>query len=136
MTSSNGRNAPDGERSLLRVATRLFFEVGPETPVNRLCAEALVSKGGFYHHFPSKRDLLLRVLADAGTNRRLPTGHFLRLLSAARRDPDVRRLLARSDGPLRTGAASVVGEAQEYGDAIQALLGVAPLSARDRRAAS
>jgi AcrR family transcriptional regulator len=51
---------PDDRRSeLLDCAQALFFERDYErTTVNDVIAKAGISKGGFYHHFASKEDLL------------------------------------------------------------------------------
>ncbi|MGX5734743.1 TetR/AcrR family transcriptional regulator [Bosea thiooxidans] len=51
---------PDIRRSeLLDCAQALFFERGYEnTTVNEIIAKAGVSKGGFYHHYPSKEAVL------------------------------------------------------------------------------
>jgi AcrR family transcriptional regulator len=51
---------PEARRSeLLDCAQGLFFERGYEgTTVNDIIAKAGVSKGGFYHHFASKEEML------------------------------------------------------------------------------
>ena len=53
-----------------RVAAALFFERGYErTTVNDVIAKVGISKGGFYHHFMAKEDLLeaitVRLAQDA-----------------------------------------------------------------------
>jgi AcrR family transcriptional regulator len=124
-----------GEDSFLAAASRLFLDQGPDASVDDICRRAGMSKGGLYHHFPSKRDLLLRALARAEVSRRMPLESLLRLLPAARRDPDVARLISRSHGPLRVGAGPLLAEAEAYGRALSDLLGLAgpdvekPLSA-------
>jgi AcrR family transcriptional regulator len=46
-----------------KTAMRLFGEKGYEaTGVAEICAAAEVSKGAFYHHFPSKQDLFVTLL--------------------------------------------------------------------------
>jgi AcrR family transcriptional regulator len=46
-----------------KTAQRLFGEKGYEaTGVAEICAEAQVSKGAFYHHFPSKQELFVALL--------------------------------------------------------------------------
>lgn len=51
---------PDDRRNqLLDCAQALFFERGYErTTINDVIAQAGISKGGFYHHFTAKDDLL------------------------------------------------------------------------------
>jgi AcrR family transcriptional regulator len=49
----------DRRRELLDHAQALFFERGyDDTSVNDVIARAGISKGAFYHHFPSKESLL------------------------------------------------------------------------------
>jgi len=57
---------PQERRSeLLEAARGLFFERGYEaTTINDIIARAGISKGGFYHHFASKEDVL-EALAEA-----------------------------------------------------------------------
>lgn len=53
----------DPAERILAVADRLFYEQGfAATGVNRLIAEASVAKASFYHHFPSKEDLVVAYL--------------------------------------------------------------------------
>jgi AcrR family transcriptional regulator len=50
---------------LLQAGERLFAQHGYEgTTVARICQRAEVSKGAFYHHFPSKHSLFLQLLED------------------------------------------------------------------------
>ncbi|MGP3696849.1 TetR/AcrR family transcriptional regulator [Rhodobacter sp. NSM] len=54
--SAGGRG--DGRRRLLAAATRLVREQGfAATSVEAICREACVTKGAFFHHFPSKEAL-------------------------------------------------------------------------------
>ncbi len=47
---------------MIEVAARLFSERGFEkTPVSLICEEAEVSKGGVFHHFKNKDDILREV---------------------------------------------------------------------------
>ena len=49
---------------LLAAADRLFYEQGyAATGVNELMREAGVAKASFYHHFPSKEDLVVAYLS-------------------------------------------------------------------------
>ena len=61
---------------MLDAAVALFSEHGYEaTSVAEICAAAGASKGAFYHHFPSKQELFLRILNQwlAGVDDRLFT---------------------------------------------------------------
>ncbi|MGO4737706.1 TetR/AcrR family transcriptional regulator [Bosea sp. 2KB_26] len=65
---------PDDRRNeLLDCAQALFFERGYErTTINDVIARAGISKGGFYHHFTAKEDLLTALatrLAQASVER-------------------------------------------------------------------
>ncbi|MEM9292399.1 MAG: TetR/AcrR family transcriptional regulator [Acidobacteriota bacterium] len=45
---------------ILEVAVRLFYEQGYQaTGINQIIREASVAKASFYHHFPSKLDLIV-----------------------------------------------------------------------------
>lgn len=53
-------------RRLLDTAARLFAGHGyDDVSIDLIAAEAGVTKGGFYHHFPSKQALFERVLDEA-----------------------------------------------------------------------
>jgi len=58
---------PRGEETrntILSTALDLFSKNGYDaTGVAEICAKAKVSKGAFYHHFPSKQDLFLSLMA-------------------------------------------------------------------------
>lgn len=50
--------------NILQHAMELFSEKGyDETSVADICQSAQVSKGAFYHHFPSKQDLFLALMS-------------------------------------------------------------------------
>lgn len=50
---------------ILQTSFDLFLQNGYDTTgVARICEEAQISKGAFYHHFPSKHDLFLAILDD------------------------------------------------------------------------
>jgi AcrR family transcriptional regulator len=56
------RSEETRERILL-TSYSLFLQNGYDTTgVARICEEAKVSKGAFYHHFPSKHDVFLTIL--------------------------------------------------------------------------
>jgi len=53
------------KKEVMRVATRLFSELGFEnTSMAKICIEARVSKGLLYHHFASKKELLRSIFAE------------------------------------------------------------------------
>ena len=57
-----GRTSDTKER-LIKVATRLIWEKSYSTvSVDKICKEAGVNKGSFYHFFPSKENLTLEAL--------------------------------------------------------------------------
>lgn len=108
-------------RRLLDTAARLFADHGyDDVSIDLVAAEAGVTKGAFYHHFPSKQALFERVLdeaqaaiahqlsqASAAAPAPPPTVSlvngavgYLRLANA----PDVRRIVL-SDGPRVLGWA-------------------------------
>lgn len=63
--------------SILKAATRLTREKGwKNTSVHDICKEAGVSVGAFYHHFPSKQELMNHsfLLFDATLGEHLPDG--------------------------------------------------------------
>lgn len=64
----NGRAEPGADppaERILRVAQELFFTRGYRgVGVRELCETAGVKRGTFYHHFPSKEDLLLAVAEE------------------------------------------------------------------------
>ncbi len=52
-------------QKIVSSATRLFSLNGSDgTGVSEICEAAGVSKGAFYHHFPSKQDVFLTILND------------------------------------------------------------------------
>lgn len=57
------QRAADTRASILAAATACLVEHGYDaTSVVEICRRAGVSKGAFYHHFPSKHDLFLELL--------------------------------------------------------------------------
>lgn len=57
-------NSP-ARRRLLDTATRLFYEIGIHAVgIDRIIAEAGVAKATFYHHFPSKDDLVVAYIDE------------------------------------------------------------------------
>lgn len=49
------------KKLILATAERIFQRDGPTASVNAIIADAGLSKGVFFHHFPSKRELLLEL---------------------------------------------------------------------------
>ena len=98
----------------------LLEREGPEVSVDRICREAGCSKGGFYHHFASKRELLLEALASYEERPADLPKLLVRLLPLARRDQEVARLLDRRERPRLAAAATVLAEATAFGLAIAA----------------
>lgn len=57
--------AKGSKDKIKKAAYGLFNKKGySNTSVNEICSRAKVSKGGFYHHFESKEDLLNQILLD------------------------------------------------------------------------
>jgi AcrR family transcriptional regulator len=53
-------------QEILRTAARLFQERGYDaTSMNDVAAALKLSKGGLYHHFQSKDDILFQIMSDA-----------------------------------------------------------------------
>ncbi|MFY9157410.1 MAG: putative HTH-type transcriptional regulator YfiR [Chloroflexi bacterium ADurb.Bin120] len=53
----------DTRQSILDTALSLFSKNGYDaTSVAEICQQAQISKGAFYHHFPSKQDLFLALM--------------------------------------------------------------------------
>ena len=58
-------SAPDARSRVLEAAVDLFVDQGYDgTSVAQVIAKAGVAKGGFYHHFASKEQLLYEVYGD------------------------------------------------------------------------
>jgi AcrR family transcriptional regulator len=56
---------------ILETATRLFYTEGVHTVgIDRIIATAGVAKATFYHHFPSKDDLVRAYVADQSSSQR------------------------------------------------------------------
>src|SRR5438045_476966 len=89
----------DGENRILRLSERLLADHGPEVSVDRICQEAHISKGAFYHHFPSKQQLVLVVLERLTARGELSIQMLIRFLPLARRDPAIATLLRRALDP-------------------------------------
>ncbi|MBI5265678.1 MAG: TetR/AcrR family transcriptional regulator [candidate division Zixibacteria bacterium] len=69
VTDTFRRLDQDKKRLVYDTAIRLFGEYGYDgLPVDRFCAEAGISKGSFFHYFPSKTHLLefTLLMFDAG----------------------------------------------------------------------
>ena len=51
--------------AIMIASAALFSQAGYDaTSVAQICEQAGVSKGAFYHHFPSKQDLFLSILDE------------------------------------------------------------------------
>jgi AcrR family transcriptional regulator len=60
---ANQTRGADTRQSILNVSLNLFSQNGYDaTSVAEICEQAQVSKGAFYHHFPSKQDLFLALM--------------------------------------------------------------------------
>ena len=84
----------DSRQDILRTAARLFQQRGYDaTSMNDVAAALKLSKGGLYHHFQSKDEILFHIMSHAmditeervinaarrieGAEERLRTHHFL-----------------------------------------------------------
>lgn len=60
----NSSRGEDTRSKILHTALELFSKNGYDaTSVAEICQKAEVSKGAFYHHFPSKQDLFMALMA-------------------------------------------------------------------------
>jgi AcrR family transcriptional regulator len=60
---TNQSRGADTRKSILDVSLALFSKNGYDaTSVAEICQDAGVSKGAFYHHFPSKQELFLALM--------------------------------------------------------------------------
>ncbi len=86
-------SAPDARTRVLAAAVDLFADQGYDgTSVAQVITKAGVAKGGFYHHFASKEELLYEVYGDL-------IGEQLRRMEA---------ILARRAAPAETLRALIV----------------------------
>ncbi len=59
------KRSEDTRSQIIEAAVQLFCRSGYDaTGVAEICSMAEVSKGAFYHHFPSKKDLFLAIVND------------------------------------------------------------------------
>ncbi|MEV1175146.1 TetR/AcrR family transcriptional regulator [Nonomuraea sp. NPDC049784] len=66
-----GRRPTPARTRVLETATRLFYAEGVHTVgIDRIIAEADVAKATFYHHFPSKDDLVRAYVAEQSSLQR------------------------------------------------------------------
>lgn len=95
-------SAPDARSRVLEAAVDLFADQGYDgTSVAQVITKAGVAKGGFYHHFASKEQLLYEVYGDL-------IGEQLRRMEAivARAEPAAATLRALIVDLVETTAAS------------------------------
>ncbi|TQS45083.1 TetR/AcrR family transcriptional regulator [Cryptosporangium phraense] len=65
MTSETGVRPSEARRRLLSTATRIFYAEGIHSVgVDRIIAEAAITRATFYRHFPGKKDLVLTYLRE------------------------------------------------------------------------
>jgi AcrR family transcriptional regulator len=70
-TSQAGTRPSEARQRLLATATRIFYAEGIHAVgVDRLIAEAKVTRATFYRHFPGKEDLVLSYLREVHTMER------------------------------------------------------------------
>lgn len=66
LRSTTRVDAGDSYASFLKIATRLLNEVGYKgTSIDRIAAELNLTKGSFYHHLPTKDDLILQCFENS-----------------------------------------------------------------------
>ena len=59
------QRSADTQQRIMQSARDLFASVGYDAAgVSQICEMARVSKGAFYHHFPSKHDLFMALLKE------------------------------------------------------------------------
>jgi len=59
------KRSEETQRGIMDAAVQIFSRAGYEAAsVNDICDAAGVSKGAFYHHFPSKQQLFLAIIED------------------------------------------------------------------------
>lgn len=86
---------------ILESAQELFSQAGYDaTGVAEICEAARVSKGAFYHHFPSKQAVFLEILNDWMT--RLDAGFDLTRLESASIPEALLHMASMVGGMLRT----------------------------------
>ncbi|MGN9839757.1 TetR/AcrR family transcriptional regulator [Nonomuraea sp. H19] len=82
--TSEGRRQSPARARVLDTAARLFYAEGVHTVgIDRIIAEAGVAKATFYHHFPSKDDLVRAYIAE---HSRLQRDLAVRLRAASPRE--------------------------------------------------
>lgn len=109
------------KHELLERVAAVFRRHGLEVSTDLICAELGISKGGLYHHFASKRELMLAALRETGVSRRMPTKGLVRLLPTAARDPEVQRLVGRAQGPMVFTPEALIEEALNLGEDLSRL---------------
>lgn len=93
--------------SILKAAEMLFFERGYEqTSVQDILDALSLSKGGFYHHFPSKEAVLEEICAERVSGQLERLG--MELYAGRQRPADRLDLLLRAINPLERDDAPFV----------------------------
>ena len=121
----------DTEERILRITAGLLAVVGPEVSVDRICEAVGCSKGAFYYHFPTKRELIIRSLSLARSEHKVTATMAARFLPFARQDIGIARALRRGGRPRSTYTTALLQEAIAWGEAIEGLIraNAAPSSA-------
>ncbi|MQY40844.1 hypothetical protein SRB17_88770 [Streptomyces sp. RB17] len=116
--STDGANLSEARTRLLSTATRIFYSEGIHSVgIDRIVAEAQVTRATLYRHFSGKEDLVLAYLdlADKGIR-----GQVAAAVASSESAPDQIRAVAKSitDGIQSTGfrGCAFLNAAAEYFD--------------------
>ncbi len=110
---SSAIEIPATQRKLVEAAMRLILRHGfAATGVDRICAEAGVTKGAFFHYFKSKEEIGLAAMTAW-------TDHGMSLYAAARQDPQEDPLAA-----LHRFFDIMIGFVNQSGEELSCVLGM------------